>query len=41
MGRLDEEFEARWHREAEAVMCGMQEWRLQHPKVPSVKSRPP
>src|SRR5437870_11604782 len=33
MGRLDEEFEARWHREAEAVMSGMKEWRLQHPKA--------
>src|SRR6266851_10017627 len=33
MARLDEEFEARWHREAEAVMSGMKEWRLQHPKA--------
>jgi hypothetical protein len=33
MGRLDEEFERRWHQEAEAVMSGMKEWRLQHPKA--------
>lgn len=33
MPRLDEEFERRWHHEAEAVMSGMREWRLQHPKA--------
>ena len=33
MAGLDEEFEARWHREAEAVMSGMKEWRLQYPKA--------
>src|SRR5437879_13693985 len=33
MARLDEEFERRWHLEAEAVMSGMKEWRLQHPKA--------
>ena len=33
MPRLDEEFERRWHQEAEAVMSGMREWRLQHPKA--------
>src|SRR5438067_7386566 len=33
MARLDEEFERRWHQEAEAVMSGMKEWRLQHPKA--------
>jgi hypothetical protein len=33
MARLDEEFERRWHLEAEAVMSGMREWRLQHPKA--------
>jgi hypothetical protein len=33
MARLDEEFERRWHIEAEAVMTGMKEWRLQHPKA--------
>lgn len=33
MARLDEEIERRWHLEAEAVMSGMKEWRLQHPKA--------
>jgi predicted RNA-binding Zn-ribbon protein involved in translation (DUF1610 family) len=33
MGRLDEEFEVRWHQEAEAVLSGMKEWRLHHPKA--------
>jgi DNA-directed RNA polymerase subunit RPC12/RpoP len=33
MPRLDEEFERRWHQEAEAVLSGMKEWRLQHPKA--------
>ena len=33
MARLDEEFERRWHQEAEAVMSGMKEWRLRHPKA--------
>ena len=33
MPRLDEEFEHRWHQEADAVMSGMREWRLQHPKA--------
>ena len=33
MPRLDEEFERRWHQEAEAVMGGMRQWRLQHPKA--------
>ena len=33
MARLDEEFERRWHQEAEAVLSGMKEWRLQHPKA--------
>jgi ribosomal protein S27AE len=33
VARLDEEFERRWHQEAEAVMTGMREWRLQHPKA--------
>ena len=33
MARLDEEFERLWHQEAEAVMSGMKEWRLQHPKA--------
>jgi hypothetical protein len=32
MERLDE-FEARWHQEAEAVLTGMKEWRLQHPRA--------
>ena len=27
------DFEARWHEEAEAVISGMKEWRLQHPKA--------
>jgi hypothetical protein len=26
-------FEARWHEEAEEVISGMKEWRLQHPKA--------
>lgn len=32
MGRLDD-VEARWHQEAELVISGMKEWRLQHPKA--------
>jgi uncharacterized protein with PIN domain len=28
-----EELESRWQREAEAVLSGMQEWRLQHPRA--------
>lgn len=27
------DFEARWHEEAEEVISGMKEWRLQHPKA--------
>lgn len=27
------ENEARWHQESEAVMSGMKEWRLQHPRA--------
>ena len=33
MPRLVGEFERRWKQEAEAVMSGMREWRLQHPKA--------
>jgi hypothetical protein len=33
MARLDEEFEGRWHQEAEAVISGMRGWRLQHPEA--------
>jgi YgiT-type zinc finger domain-containing protein len=33
MARLDNDFEARWHQEAEAVVSGVKEWRLQHPKA--------
>jgi len=32
MERL-EGFEVRWQREAEAVISGMKEWRLQHPRA--------
>jgi hypothetical protein len=32
MGRLDE-IEAAWHREAEAVISGMKEWRQAHPRA--------
>jgi uncharacterized protein with PIN domain len=32
MGRLDE-VEAAWHREAEAVISGMKEWRQAHPRA--------
>jgi predicted Zn-ribbon and HTH transcriptional regulator len=33
LARRDEEFERRWHQEAEAVLSGMKEWRLQHPNA--------
>lgn len=32
MGRLDG-FEGRWQRETEAVLSGMKDWRLQHPRA--------
>ena len=32
MGRL-EEVDGRWHQEAEAILAGMKEWRLQHPRA--------
>jgi DNA repair exonuclease SbcCD ATPase subunit len=32
MGRLDD-FEARWHQETLAILTGMKEWRLQHPRA--------
>ena len=30
---MRDDFEARWHEEAEEVISGMKEWRLQHPKA--------
>lgn len=36
-----EELDARGHELAEEVMTGMREWRGQHPKRPSARSRQP
>jgi predicted RNA-binding Zn-ribbon protein involved in translation (DUF1610 family) len=30
---MRDDLEARWHEEAEEVISGMKEWRLQHPKA--------
>ena len=30
---MREDFDARWQEQAEEVMSGMKEWRLQHPKA--------
>jgi RNA polymerase-binding transcription factor DksA len=30
---MRDDFEARWHEEAEEVISGMKEWRLQHPRA--------
>jgi predicted RNA-binding Zn-ribbon protein involved in translation (DUF1610 family) len=30
---MGDDFEERWHEEAEEVISGMKEWRLQHPKA--------
>jgi hypothetical protein len=30
---MQDDFEARWHEEAEEVISGMKEWRLQHPQA--------